>query len=220
MKNINLIITTISLLAITNFSYAGYNGQVNGFYLKHFAKPKDLSDSSCKQFLGQVYRGGQPVFDGSDAWLKKIKESNIKMVFDLRSETGNAQRERDMLLKNGIAYAKLPLNTSGNTQPTNFTIEIAYPASAENENPNITKMTMNSTDATMTILNLMEEKLSSQNSDGIYLHCQRGEDRTGLMIALLRNCSGNGWKSEFNEYGGVMYKPLQQLMTDINKKRK
>ena len=65
------------------------------------------------------------------------------------------------------------------------------------------------------------------SNTGIYLHCMRGEDRTGLMVALLRNCQqnsqdkkpNNSWKSEFSEYGGAMYKPLQKLMTDVNKSR-
>ena len=78
---------------------------------------------------------------------------------------------------------------------------------------------MTSLDATIFVLNLMEEKVSAQNGEGIYLHCQRGEDRTGLMIALLRECSGTAWNTEFNSYGGVMYKPLQQLMNDVNKVR-
>ena len=87
--------------------------------------------------------------------------------------------------------------------------------------PVITKTTMNSVDATIFVLDLMEQTTSKQSpEETIYLHCQRGEDRTGMMIALLRACAGTGYKQEFLSYGGVMYKPLQKLMDDVNRKRK
>jgi protein tyrosine/serine phosphatase len=73
--------------------------------------------------------------------------------------------------------------------------------------------------ATLYVLSLMEKVVSEQSENGIYLHCQRGEDRTGLMMALLRECTSTAWKSEFNEYGGVMYKPLQALMDEVSKIR-
>jgi hypothetical protein len=38
------------------------------------------------------------------------------------------------------------------------------------------------------------------------------------MIALLRQCQGDGWKKEFNGYGGVMYQALQKLMNDVTGK--
>ena len=210
------IIVTMIIFSLRSF--AGYDSKVSGFYLNHFAQPKDLKDNACKQFLKTVYRGGQPVFDGTDTWINKIKSSKIKMVFDLREETKHAALERDTLLKNGIGYVKLPLRTSGNTQPENFEVEVAYPAINKFQSPIRTKTLMNSVEATIYVLNLMEAIIDKQTDESIYLHCQRGEDRTGLMVALLRNCGS--FKSEFLDYGGVMYKPLQKLMDDVNKLRK
>lgn len=215
------VISCILFLSVSFKALASYDNKSSEFYLKHFANPTDLADKSCKPFLKALYRGGQPVFDGTDKWLLKLKASGIKQVFDLREESGNAVKERDLLLKNGIAYVKLPLRTSGESQPAQFSVEVATPSSDLSSPPVITKTLMNSTDGTIYVLNLMEEMLSKQSKDqSIYLHCQRGEDRTGLMVALLRQCQGTGYKSEFVSYGGVMYKPLQKLMTDVKRFRK
>lgn len=218
MISIKTAILSASFLFYSISSYAGYDNKATGFYLKHFALAKDLKDTSCKQFLNSVYRGGQPDFAVGDAWINKIKASKIKVVFDLRSETTNAVKERDALLNNGIGYVKIPLSTSGNIMPETLTVEVAEPSNGFNS-PVITKTAMPRVQAALYVLSLMNKVISEQSENAIYLHCQRGEDRTGLMIALLRECSGTAWKSEFNEYGGVMYKPLQSLMDEVSKVR-
>jgi hypothetical protein len=219
LKISHVLITGLMLLNITS-AFASYNNKETGFYLKHFATMSDLKDTSCKQFLKTVNRGGQPVFDGTDAWLKRLKLAKVKTVFDLRSETRNAVKERDILLKNGIGYVKMPLKTSGRSQDLSMMIEVAIPSSDGLSSPVITKTVMPTLEATAYVLSLMEETISKQNpEETIYLHCQRGEDRTGLMIALLRQCAGTGYKKEFLSYGGVMYKPLQKLFDDMKKRK-
>jgi len=216
----SILATLLMTTFLSTQSFASYNNKETGFYLKHFANPSDLKDTSCKQFLKTVYRGGQPIFDGSDTWIKRLKATKVKRVFDLREETGNALKERDQLLANGISYYKLPLRTQGNTQLPEMTIEEAIAAEVKGGAPTINKIKMSSVSATKYILEKMEEVISKQSTDEtIYLHCQRGEDRTGLMVALLRHCAGTGYKQEFLSYGGVMYKPLQSLMDEVNKNR-
>ncbi len=221
MLRISQVLIVGFLLFNVTSAFAGYDKKATGFYLKHFANMSDLKDASCKQFLKTVNRGGQPVFDGTDAWLKKLKVAKVKTVFDLRSETGNAALERDMLLKNGIGYVKMPLKTSGTSQDATMSIEVAMPSSDGMSSPIRTKTVMPTLEATAYVLSLMEETISKQNpEETIYLHCQRGEDRTGLMVALLRQCAGTGYKQEFLSYGGVMYKPLQKLFDDMKNRRK
>jgi len=58
---------------------------------------------------------------------------------------------------------------------------------------------------------LLETVLAVKNTDEkVFVHCKRGEDRTGVFIALLRDCSS--WKREFKEYGGVLYPGLKEIM--------
>ena len=216
MLRVSHILITGFLLFSLNSAHATYDKKASGFYLKHFATASDLKDASCKQFLKTVNRGGQPVFDGTDTWLKRLKSTNVKRVFDLRSENGNAALERDILLRNGIGYVKMPLKTGGTSQDTTMSIEVATPSPNGLSSPIITKIIMPTLEATAYVLSLMEEVISKQSpEETIYLHCQRGEDRTGLMIALLRQCAGTGHKQEFLSYGGVMYKPLQKLFDEM-----
>ena len=218
MLRISHVLVTGFLLLNITAAHASYDKKATGFYLKHFANMSDLKDASCKQFLKTVNRGGQPVFDGTDAWLKRLKTAKVTRVFDLRSETGNAALERDTLLKNGIGYVKMPLKTGGTSQDPTMTIEVATPSSDGMSSPVVTRTKMPTLEATAYVLSLMEEVISKQNpEETIYLHCQRGEDRTGVMVALLRQCAGTGYKQEFLSYGGVMYKPLQKLYDDMKK---
>lgn len=60
---------------------------------------------------------------------------------------------------------------------------------------------------------LIDTVSSVKNTDAkVYVHCKRGEDRTGVFIALLRECSS--WKKEFKDYGGVLYPGLKEIMED------
>lgn len=43
-----------------------------------------------------------------------------------------------------------------------------------------------------------------------FIHCQRGEDRTGVFIATLRDCPQ--WKKEFKDFGGTLYPALKRIM--------
>ena len=219
MKKVKFIIFIFFTFSL-NAAFCGYEKKEAGFYLNHYDRMKDLKDQSCKTFLGSVYRGGLPLFDGTDNWIKKINASKVKMVFDLRDETKNAALERDTLLKNGIAYVKLPLKTSGSAQDANMTVEVAIPSSDLKSSPIITKTTMSNVEATLYVLDLMDKNINEQSTNTIYLHCQRGEDRTGLMVGLLRDCKESSWKSEFINYGGVMYKSLDKLKIDVDKVRK
>ena len=44
----------------------------------------------------------------------------------------------------------------------------------------------------------------------VYVHCQRGEDRTGTFIRLLRAC-GEASRQEYRVYGGSKYAALDSL---------
>jgi hypothetical protein len=202
------------LIFLINFNvYANYNEKVPGFYLKHFSKVKDLKDNSCRKFNDRVYRGGQPIFDNSDIWILTLLTHSIKYVFDFRSENGNSIKERDILLSNRIVYIKVPLETDKKI-PKKIKIEIGLPYKDITKKPIIFESSLERVKAINLILDFMNQAILESN---IYIHCQRGEDRTGIMIALMRDCyDSKEWRKEFNEYGGTMYKPLKEIFEEIN----
>jgi protein tyrosine/serine phosphatase len=75
--------------------------------------------------------------------------------------------------------------------------------------------TFDRVDATLHVLKLANEFLDSNQR--IYVHCQRGEDRTGVFVSLLRDLKDN-WKKEFSNYGGSYYTALKKHREDVVRK--
>lgn len=169
---------TLLLLFFMQTANAGYENNVDGFYLKHFAKVKDNMPSNCSIFNGRIYRGGEPDLK-SDKWIEKLKSEGIESVIDLRHEASGKDTERKTAEKNGIKYTIIPLSNIKNPR---WLKDLLY----------------------QTVVNV------KNFNDKTYIHCQRGEDRTGAFIALLRDCPQ--WKKEFKDFGGVLYPALYNIM--------
>ncbi|MEZ4815313.1 MAG: tyrosine-protein phosphatase [Bdellovibrionota bacterium] len=188
-----------------------YDKKESGFYQKNFDRSPDLSSSACKKFNELLLRGGKPEFKVSkETWIQKLMDNNVAIVFDLRKENTDSQKEKERLNAEGIDYVKLPLKTEGSDQDAVLTIE-EQKAVASGETPVTTKTILPRTEATLSILKKIEEALASNKR--IYLHCQRGEDRTGTIVALLRNC--DEWRKEFIRYGGSLYPALAKHFKDV-----
>ncbi len=173
-----------------------YDNKADGFFLGHFDSIGELR--GCRNFDSTLYRGGRPELD-SRAWLDRFLNEKIDYVIDLRSEAN--QRAEDTIVNAGLGYIHLPLYTGGTTQPTPSELKIHFPG----EDVQIIKKDI--VDLTIDLLNLTDQL--SQDGHKIYIHCARGEDRSGIFIALLRKCAA--WNPEFRRYGGVEYDPLKWL---------
>jgi len=94
-----------------------------------------------------VYRGAQPAAEG----FQYLAGIGVKMVIDLREAGTRANREKQIVMKAGMAYRNVPM--TGRTPPTEAELR--------------------------TILPLLE----SAPDGPVFVHCNRGADRTGSVIA-------------------------------------
>ena len=121
----------------------------------------------------------------TDKWIKKLKEEGIQLVVDLRHEGIGLTKEKSILEKNNIKYILIPIDNVKYNKAP--VVDLFWKTTYEVKNSN----------------------------DRVYVHCQRGEDRTGVFIGTMRTCPS--WKTEFKDFGGVLYPSLKELMEDIDK---
>jgi hypothetical protein len=107
----------------------------------------------------RVIRGGQP----SSAGVNALKNIGVRVIIDLRTdgEVGHGTEPKDAVT-DGIAYFRLPMDTGGKGQ--------------EQKNE----------DALLRALGIVRFFLKENKTGLIYVHCERGEDRTGLTVAGIR----------------------------------
>jgi len=137
-----------------------------------------------------LYRGGQPRLTDS-AWLKKLKSEGISVIVDLRNEAGSS--ERRAAEASGLTYRSLALRTVSESHPVGT--------------------------AEKTIAEIERIKADFAAGRRVFIHCQRGEDRTGTVIGLLRDCGDDGFK-DYKRYGGSYYRSLSTLRTEVEALRK
>src|SRR5206468_3498380 len=122
---------------------------------------------------------------------------------DLRDEGQGLTKERDALKAAGISYVLLPWKTEGSDEPSTMKVtERLFIKGVYSEQV----VTLNNVDAAIRELELVDDYLD--NNRAVYIHCQRGEDRSGTFISLLRDLT-DSWKIEFSNYGGSLYPALK-----------
>ena len=107
----------------------------------------------------QLYRGAQPTDDS----FSELKKLGIDMVVNLRHETDEIARERNLVEAQGMRY-----------------VSIAWRGK---ENPK--------TEQVAQFLGLLRENPDQK----VFVHCERGAERTGVMVACYR-MSSEHWTPE------------------------
>lgn len=177
-------------------SKGSYDNAIEGFYGSaqhrdqgHFDR---LKISTPQSLFHNVFRSGQPNYSNPNA-LDTLQQNGIKLVLNLRKESTaeTINSERALLESLGIELMSLPLDTSENPDPL-----------------------VNSPKLTRQTLQTLTEYLRSHPNNGVLIHCMHGEDRTGVLIRLLRELNGElpaDTIKEFNAYGGSFYPALKKL---------
>jgi protein-tyrosine phosphatase len=130
-----------------------------------------------------------------------LEDNEVDIVVDLRSEaTSRREKEQDIVEELGLRYLHFPLYTS---------VPRGSSLSEINSRENVAEFR-----------DFMDQVLAAlQRGKRVYVHCQRGEDRAGTFVALLKLREGAAcpdWRSkEFRRYGGVFYAPLQDLFNKV-----
>jgi hypothetical protein len=195
---IGLLLASSSSFA---FSSQGFYGKkIPGFYLGHFDGIGLLA--GCRDYDRRLYRGGRPDLAGK-AWVQLIKKEGIDYILDLRSEATRSSEEA--AIREGLGYIHIPLVTGGRVQPAKMTIKVRHLGQST------LVREMDPVDATISILQLVDQL--SAKGHRIYIHCARGEDRTGTIVSLLRKC--NNARAEFRRYGGSDYASLTWLKSRV-----
>ena len=106
-----------------------------------------------------IYRGAEP----SPLALEELGALGVKLVIDLRENSGVTRAEQEHVRKLGMAYVNVPLN--GFAAPTQAQMQSVLALLAHND------------------------------SQRIFVHCRRGKDRIGTVIACYR-IEHDGWNNK------------------------
>lgn len=209
-----LLLIVLGSLPITSFaeSHGSYRVFVPGFGFRarhgvivdqgHFDEVAEFR--GCPHLgPGHVFRGGRPDFSEPNA-LATLKENNVSLVVDLRVESARSRKvEEDILIENNIGYFNVGLTTEL-PLPNRTRVYRHHPGEASSQS---LPSTLTAVERTIRVI-----RAELEQGGNVFIHCAHGEDRTGLIVALLRDC--RSWRGEFNAYGGTMYSGLQQIFDE------
>ncbi len=164
--------------------------------------------SGCSSPAGErrswgVFRGGAPTADGVACLGTGF---HVSAVFDLRSEGETGTTERKAAEERGLLYYNFPMATDSNV-PSESCKSAGLSATQCNRK------------AVTSAIDEMERLLSIDPAANIYVHCARGEDRTGLVIGLFRvlkeGCLKADARQEMREYGYTAYSQLKAVWDEL-----
>lgn len=163
----------------------------------------NLDHFSAVDGLPGLFRGGKPAQTG----IECLKSAGVNAIVDLRSE-GETSRssEESWAREAGIRYFAFPMTTDESVP------------SAACRSRGETAVQCNQS-ALLAAVQLLKQLLADGVSEGVFVHCARGEDRTGLVLGTYRlqeQGPSQGWtkaraRQEMREYGYSPYPSLQSI---------
>lgn len=175
------------------------------------ANPIDTCQGSTNPALGalRIYRGGNPNRNG----ITCLQSLGVKAIFDLRTESvikeAGSTNSEEMLAKNaGIQYFSFPMEVMSNTPGSRSCADSGMNSSQCNQQ------------SIESFIRTVRQFLSQNPNAKIYVHCARGQDRTGLAMAFFRvkiqGCSKELARQEMLSYRYNPTKPLEAVWNNID----
>jgi tyrosine-protein phosphatase SIW14 len=135
----------------------------------HAATTEQAGEAPIERFQRvdeRLFRGAQP----SEAGLRRLRDMGVKTVINLRLEEDAKRTDEKRIVESlGMKYESLPIRDQ-----SFFTQSRRIP------------------DET---IRAFFKLIDSAEPGPIFVHCQRGADRTGALVAFYR-VARNGWDSE------------------------
>lgn len=212
-----LSITSFSSFAAGAFDEPGYSPlSVNGcpaikqFGNDHFADGSSEMNNcsgSTNPVLGfeRIFRGGVPNQEG----MKCLKSMGVTAVFDLQTENDSIKTGEATIAQNmGMTFFQFPMEASTST-----------PASKECAAARLSSAQCNQ-QSVVSFIQTLRDYLAKNPNAKVYVHCTRGQDRTGLALGFFRvkvqGCSKDVARTEMQLFLFNSFPPLQAVWNNID----
>jgi hypothetical protein len=174
-----------------------------GFSYDHFAAIAPVLGSKSSAPL-QVFRGGAPTQPGVEC----LRSMGVSTIIDVRSDGEvSPQKEPSWAKGAGIQYLRFPMATDSSVPS----------ASCKKRGLNATQCNAESVDGAIHFLGQAE---SGNPGEKIYIHCARGEDRSGLVVGayrfLVQKASKTAARNEMAKFGFTPYAVLNTVWNELH----
>lgn len=155
------------------------------------SEPKYDELPNFHQVNEQLYRGAQPQRGG----IQRLAQLGVKTIVNLRPDDKRSQSEGQEARAAGLRYFNVPVEKTTSVEALKSLADLRYlklPAQR------LGRPTDAPVEHLLSIINAPENQ-------PVFVHCKRGADRTGAIIAIYR-IEHDGWtsekaKAEANRYG-------------------
>lgn len=155
------------------------------------SEPKYEELPNFHQVNEQLYRGAQPKRGG----IQRLARLGVKTIVNLRPGDKRSQTEEQEARALGLRYFNVPIEKTTPVEALKSLADLRYlrlPAQR------LGRPTDAQVERVLSIINAPENQ-------PVFVHCKRGADRTGAIIAIYR-IDHDGWtsekaKAESNRYG-------------------
>jgi hypothetical protein len=147
--------------------------------------------------FSRIIRGGAPRNEESIAYLKA---RGVVAILDLRT-LGEVRRDGEPSWAEGLGveYVSVPLTTTQHYSPQSCT-------------PRETQLGLDTERAVLEAVSQLQRILAANPQGKVYVHCARGQDRTGIVLGIARRqLDGCPLRSVSQEMAAYFYTPYCNL---------